>query len=308
VKRASASQREAGKLLAAISLIPILAGAVSAGTLKSETVEAWDQYIQTASARMQQRLTPGASFLWVDESPDRVAKVRNGEITVLPADPHTPMKVPSGLIHDWMGAAFLPNTTLDQVVSVTRDYPHYKEFYPPGVRESKPLSMGPTEDRFWILTENKSILTRTALDGDYKSDLFRLDRQRAYCITQSTRIQEIEDYGTQRQRMLPADEGYGFLWRVLSITRYQERDGGVYVEVEAMVLSRDVPFSLRWIVDPIVRRVSRASLFTTIKQTGDAVRSASLLSHRDSAPAQRSTGVSTTGNKTGVKSQALKPQ
>jgi hypothetical protein len=301
VKRVAASQCVAGNLLAAISLLPILAGAMSAGALKSETAEAWDRYIQTASARMQQRLTSGATFLWVDESPDRLARVRNGEILVSPIDPSTPRKVPSGLIHDWMGVAFVPNTTLDQVVSVTRDYRHYKEFYQPGVLESKALSMSAAEDRFRILAENKSILTRTALDSDYKSDLFRLDPRRAYCVTQSTRIQEIEDYGSQRQRMLPADEGYGFLWRVLSITRYQERDGGVYIEVEAMVLSREIPFSLRWMVDPIVRRVSRNSLFTSITQTRDAVRSTSLLSRRDSAPAQRSTGVP-------VNSHALKPQ
>jgi hypothetical protein len=305
VKRASASQRDAGNLLAAISFLPILAGAMSAGTLKSETVEAWDRYIDTASARMQQRLSQGASFLWVDESPDRLASVKNGDILVSPADPSIPRKVPFGLIHDWMGAAFLPNTTLEQVVSVTRDYPHYKEFYPPGLLESKALSMSPSEDRFWILAENRSILTRTALDSDYKSDLFRLDRQRAYCITQSTRIQEIQDYGSQREHMLPADQGYGFLWRVLSITRYQQRDGGVYMEVEAMALSRDIPFSLRWIIDPVVRRVSRGSLFTSIKQTGDAVRSASLLSHRSIAPAPSDTG---TSHKSDVRSQALKPQ
>lgn len=304
VKRVAASQCVAGNLLAAISLLPILAGAMSAGALKSETAEAWDRYIQTASARMQQRLTSGATFLWVDESPDRLAAVRNGEILVSPNGPSTPRRVPSGLIHDWMGVAFLPNTTIDQVVSVSRDYPHYKQFYPPGVLESKALSMSPSEDRFWILADNKSILTRTALDGDYKSDLFRVDRQRAYCITQSTRIQEIEDYGSQRQRMLPVDEGYGFLWRVLSITRYQERDGGVYMEVEAMALSRDIPFSLRLIIDPIVRRISRGSLFTSIKQTGDAVRSTSLLS-RGPAPAQRSTAASVAGT---VRSQSLKPQ
>jgi hypothetical protein len=308
VKRASASQREAGNLLAAISLIPILAGAVSAGTLKSETVEAWDQYIHTSSARMHQRLTPGAPFLWVDESPDRLARVRNGEILVSPTDRPMPRKVPSGLIHDWMGAAFLPNATLQQVLSVTRDYPRYAEFYRPVLVASKTLAMGTSEDRYSVLLMNKSVVSKTALDGEYRSNIFRLDLRRAYSITQSTRLREIDNYGSHDQRTLPEDEGSGFIWRLFSITRYQERDGGVYIELEAMALSRDVPFSLGWIIDPIVRRVSRASLFTSIKQTGDAVRSTSLLSHRDSAPAQRSTGVSATGDQTGVKSQALKPQ
>ena len=168
--------------------------------------------------------------------------------------------------------------------------------------------MDASEDRYSALLMNKSVFSKTALDGEYRSNIFRLDLQRAYSITESTRLREIDNYGSHDQRTLPEDEGSGFIWRLFSITRYQERDGGVYMEVEAMALSRDVPFSLRWIVEPIVRRISRGSLFTSIKQTGDAVRSTSLLSHRDSAPAQRSTGVSATGDQTGVKSQALKPQ
>jgi hypothetical protein len=52
----------------------------------------------------------------------------------------------------------------------------------------------------------------------------------------------------------------------------EERDGGVYIELEAMVLSRDIPAALRWVVDPIVRRVSRSSLETSLQQTADAVR------------------------------------
>ena len=47
----------------------------------------------------------------------------------------------------------------------------------------------------------------------------------------------------------------------------------MYVEVEAIALSRDIPVSLRWLVDPIVRRISRSSLVTSLQQTGDAVRS-----------------------------------
>ena len=67
----------------------------------------------------------------------------------------------------------------------------------------------------------------------------------------------------------------GLIWRVHSITHFEERDGGVYIEVEAIALSRDIPAVLRWVVDPIVRRVSRASLATSLQQTEAAVRSRS---------------------------------
>ena len=71
--------------------------------------------------------------------------------------------------------------------------------------------------------------------------------------------------------MLREGEGKGLLWRVLSLSRFEERDGGVYIEFEAIALSRDIPASLHWMIEPIVRRVSRNSLITSLKQTGGAV-------------------------------------
>jgi hypothetical protein len=44
------------------------------------------------------------------------------------------------------------------------------------------------------------------------------------------------------------------------------------MEVEVIGLSRDIPASLRWLVEPIVRHVSRASLSTSLQQTENAVR------------------------------------
>jgi hypothetical protein len=70
---------------------------------------------------------------------------------------------------------------------------------------------------------------------------------------------------------LLAGEGSGVIWRLFSIASYRERDGGVYIELEAIALSRDIPASLRWLAEPIVRRVSRASLSTSLRQTENAV-------------------------------------
>jgi hypothetical protein len=46
---------------------------------------------------------------------------------------------------------------------------------------------------------------------------------------------------------------------------------GVYVELEAIALSRDIPAAFRVFVTPIVRRVSRDSLATSLHQTKAAV-------------------------------------
>jgi hypothetical protein len=136
---------------------------------------------------------------------------------------------------------------------------------------SKTLVKSVPEDRFSMVLSNKSLVGRTALEGDYHATYVRLDDHHWYGTSETTRIQEIEKYGTPGQRMLPEDEGTGLIWRVLSVTRFEERDGGVYVELEAVVLSRDVPRALRWAITPIVRRVSKDALTTSLRQTGRAV-------------------------------------
>jgi hypothetical protein len=246
--------------------------AAQATELKHETVKTWQEYIRSANARMQERLRPGIHFLKVDEDPDWISEVRRGEIHVSRGGLQGVTKVPSGLIHDWLGAAFIERTTLNQVLSVVRDYDQYKRFYQPTVADSKTLLTDRLEDRFSMVLVNKSLLVQSALTGDYKCLYVRVNDRRWYSITESTRIQEIENYGTPSQRMLDEGEGKGLMWRLFSITRFEERDGGVYIELEAIALSRDIPVSLRWMVEPIVRRVSKSSLTMSLRQTEDAVR------------------------------------
>ena len=245
---------------------------VRAASLEPATSKAWEEYIESANLRMEQRVAPGKPFLWVDEMPDRLAKVRAGEIVVSPIGPQNPKKVPSGLIHDWIGAAFIPRVTLSDVMVVARDYARYKEVYQPTVVDSKAIATGETKDRYSLLLMNKSLFLKTAFDSDYESSYVQVDDRRGYSVTRTTRVQEIEEYGSPAQRLLHEGEGSGVIWRLFGITRYLERDGGVYVELEVIGLSRDIPASLRWLVEPIVRRVSRGSLSTSLRQTESAVR------------------------------------
>jgi hypothetical protein len=46
----------------------------------------------------------------------------------------------------------------------------------------------------------------------------------------------------------------------------------VFVEVEAIALSRDIPSSVRWMAVPAVNHLSTNSLKTTLQQTRQAVR------------------------------------
>jgi hypothetical protein len=108
---------------------------------------------------------------------------------------------------------------------------------------------------------------------EYETCYFQTDERRWYSITHTTQVQEIRHYGKPNEQELPPNQGSGYVWRLYSIARFEERDGGIYVEVEAIALSRDVPVAVRWVVNPIVRRVSRNSMLISLQQTKEAVRS-----------------------------------
>ena len=255
-----------------IALVTLLSSmAVQAAHLEPVTSQAWEDYVQSATTRMEQRLNPGQSFLWADEQPDRLAKVRAGEIVVSWAGPEIPKKVPSGLIHDWVGAVFIPNVSLNDAVQVLRDYARYKDLYRPSVIESKGIELGDKNDHFSMRLLNRSLLLKTAFDAEYESSSIRVDDHSAYTIARTTRVREIYDYGSSSQHVFDEGEGHGIIWSLFAITRLMERDGGVYVELEAIGLSRDIPASMRWLIEPVVRRISRSSLATSLEQTEKAV-------------------------------------
>jgi hypothetical protein len=263
---------------------------VLAADLKTETLQRWEEYVKTVDARNQERLAPDAPFLSIDEDQEQSAKLRDGQIIIWPASRHMPLKVESGLIHDWMGAAFIPNTTVRGMFPVVRDYENYKEYYHPNVVHSKLISTTDSKDEFSMVLVNKSVVAKTALDSDYKTTFTQVDAHRWYSVSDATRIQEIAEYDTPSEHMLPRDHGTGLIWRLHSITRFEERDGGVYLELEVVALSRDIPAALRWVVDPIVRRVSRSSLTTSLRQTECAVQkhsASALTSNNKSSPAER---------------------
>jgi hypothetical protein len=266
------------KTLTVAVLMISLATRVAAADLKPETLQAWEAYLQAAKARNQKSLADGGSFLSMDAE-----KLRRGEIIVAPAGPKVPLKVPSGLIHDWAGAIFIPDTSIADIMRVVRDYDHYQAVYQPNVVASKPIETGESEDRFAMVIMNKSFFAKSALDSDYRSTFVRIDDEHWFSTTETTRIQEVAEYGAAAQHLLPEDHGTGIIWKLYSFVRYEERDGGVYVELEAIALSRDIPAAVRMFVDPIVRRVSRSSVATSLQQTADAVRASATTASRTPA-------------------------
>ena len=250
----------------------LLTSTANAASLKPETVAAWDDYVATAKAALVQRIRPGGCYLWTFEKADRAAQVRTGQIVVAPAPGPNPKKVPGGLIHHWMGAIFLPGLTIEQVLEVTRDYDRYKDYYQPAVTESKTVARDDANDQFSMRMVNKMFFVTTALDAEYESIHVRLDEHRMYSIARTTHLQEVEDVGQASEHRAPEGQGGGYIWKLFNIARLEQRDGGVYLEMEAIALSRDIPAAARFFVDPIVRRVSHNSILISLEQTEHAVR------------------------------------
>jgi hypothetical protein len=257
--------------LAAVLILIRVHPSGGAATLRDETKAAWDAYLQAANDAMQARLQPGAHFLWLDENSDRAEEIRTKGPYIAPISRDIPKKVPHGLIHDWLGVGFVPNAKIEDILMVVRDFDHYKDMYHPGVLDSASRGTDGMKDLFFMRLANRSVVAKTALDAECEVSYIRVDDQHWYGISNTTHIVELDKFGTPEQHTLPEDEGTGLIWRLSSITRLEERDGGVYAELEAIALSRDIPAAFRVFVTPIVRRVSKDSLATSLHQTKVAI-------------------------------------
>jgi hypothetical protein len=283
------------RAISAVILFLSVPAQSGAAALDTRTLDAWNDYIRQANSRMMERTRSHGQFLWIDEVPDRRLQVHSGQILVAPIGPNHPKRVPSGLIHDWIGAAFLPKVTLEDALAAVKDYSRYKEFYQPLIVDSEPLTREGAEYKFSIVIVNKTLFSRTALHSECRDSYFQIDARRWYSVGYSTSIQEIENYGQAAERELPPGEGSGYIWRLYTFSRFEERDGGVYVEREVIVLSRDIPGALRWLLGPIVEHLSSNSLSTSLLQTREAVLSNTELSQQCGAtrdfPCHRPTAV-----------------
>ncbi|HYL13255.1 MAG TPA: hypothetical protein VEV41_09470 [Terriglobales bacterium] len=238
--------------------------------LKPETVAAFGSYIHESEVAMDQTLHGSGPFLWSDLDSQRAQQVRGGQVAAQFWSGRGPVKVPNGLIHDWIGAAFIPDSRLEDLLALIQDYDRHKSIYKPDVIDSKLLSRHDNDFQIYLRLLKKKIIT-VVLDTDHDVHYRPLGRKRWLCRSYTTRIAEVQNPGTREERVLPPDSGYGFLWRLYSYWRFEERDSGVYVECRAISLTRDVPFGLGWAIEPIIQKLPKESLLSTLEATRQAL-------------------------------------
>jgi hypothetical protein len=241
--------------------------------LKKETRAAFDSYIGASEERMQAELQQG-HFLFVDALPaegrkEAYAQLHAGEILVhqvnTPVEGH-PIEVPGGLIHDWIGVVFIPHVSLAQALAVAQDYDDYQNIYKPDDRRSRLLQRNGDNFKVFLQFYKKSLVA-VVINADFDIRYERLGTDRVVSYSHSTRIAELEDVGQPDERELPVDDGHGYLWRLDSYWRLQEKDGGVYVQQESIGLSRNIPAILAWVVNPLVRSIPSDALKNLLSQT-----------------------------------------
>lgn len=242
--------------------------------LKPETVAAFDAYVLGAERTMDDTTQCSATFLWSEAGTERMKQVRKGEIVSGYSDvkANGPVPVCEGLIHDLVGAVFVPESDVRQAVALVQDYENHKNVYKPDVVDSKLVSRVGDDFQVYLRLLKKKIIT-VVLDSYHDAHYLWLDSNRALCRSHSRQIQEVEYAGTARETKSQPDQGYGFLWRLYSYWRFMEKDGGVFIECRAISLTRDIPTALAWVIKPIVRKLPKESLVHTLQATRDALTS-----------------------------------
>ena len=114
--------------------------------------------------------------------------------------------------------------------------------------------------------KKKKVIT-VVLDTEHDARFSSLDKTRWYSQSRTTKVVDVENAGKPDERTKPAGTGGGYMWNLNSYWRFAERDGGVYVECQAVSLSRGIPWGFGWIIGPIVNDLPKDSLSNTLTAT-----------------------------------------
>ncbi len=241
--------------------------------LNASTLQAFVAYIDEAEAAMQPSLDGTAPFLWSEGNPARKKEVQRGKVLAQLWSGQRPVKVPDGLIHDWIGAIAVPHTVVEQALSLVQDYDNHKYIYKPDVMDSRLISHHGNNFKIYLRLLKKKVIT-VVLDTEHAVHYSRVGDRTWFCSSHTTRVAEVDDAGTPKENVHPPDSGYGFLWRLNSYWSFAEQPNGTTIECRAISLTRDVPFGLGWIIEPIIKNLPRESLVNTLKATRDGLANA----------------------------------
>jgi hypothetical protein len=246
-------------------------------SIRAATVQAFDRYIVNTEAENNASLRQGF-FLWVDglapqDRTSALAKLKNGEVVMRRlsvASDGANLSVPGGLVHDWEGIVFVPGVKLADVLKLVQDYNHHATYYAPDVERSRIESQNGDAFRVFLRFRRHYVVT-VVLNTEHQVNYYHDSELKAHSRSSAVRIAEVDDPGEPKEREQTPGNDDGYLWRMETWWRFQERDGGVYVQNEIVTLTRDIPTGLGWLVGPFITNIPKETLEFTLQATRKAV-------------------------------------
>ena len=226
----------------------------AAAELQRHTSQAYDAYLVQAKRAFLQRIRNQAAV-----------PRRDGVVPAAPGREDGIVDVPDGLVHHWIGTAFIRDVTLRQVVDMSRAHSTYSSIYK-AIIASKLL--GRQGDTFSVLMRLKEGEAGVSAVLDVRSTIQYINEtsRGVYAISDAHEIREVKNPGGRDEYLLPAGRDSGYLWRANTFTYFLEMNDGVYVETETLGLSRRFPPLFGWIIEPIARRLGRRSVETSLRE------------------------------------------
>ena len=250
---------------------------IYAAELRPETVAAFERYVRLTEERMADDIGHD-QFLIVDRAPqpDRdeiYRQLQEGDVYIeevkTQEDGHS-VRFPGGMVHHWAGVIFIHNRTLSEALAVLQDYEHAQDIYKPDIRQSKLIERNGSEADIYLQFFNKSLVT-VVLNANFHVSDTQAGSGRYQIASYSTRIAETKDPSNPDQFELPVGRDHGYMWRLNTYWRIEEKDGGVYLQNESIELSRSIPPLLIWLVRPLTKSIPRNLLVHLLEASRNAV-------------------------------------
>jgi len=249
-----------------------------AAELKQKTTTAFDRYVAATEARFASELRPDGTFLYIDSMNPEARRqayeqLKQGEILVEKLETRgsgVSIDIPEGLLHHWVGLIFIPGATLAKALPIVKDYDRRAELYKPDVSASHTIAHNGDDFKMFLRLHQKRFTT-VDFNTNYAVHWGSVDQSRVYSNSISTRIAEVKDPAKPDGEELPVGTGHGYLWRLNTYWRFEQKDGGVYLQCEALSLTRDIPTGLGWLLKPLVTSIPKQSLNRALGQTRNVV-------------------------------------
>jgi len=229
--------------------------------LEPDTAKAFEAYVKGAEAELNERWRGRAPFLSLDDK-----RLYKGALLIRPARSRNPEEIPDGLIHDWVGAVYIPNTSVSQVLAVLQDFDHHSKIYPEIIRSRLLKREANDISGYWRL-ERKQQFVPAVFDVQQDAHYEEIAPGKWICRAYANDIREVQDAGASKEKDYPLGEGLGLLWRMNAFWSIEAAGNGVLAECRTISLSRSIPSGMGWMIKPFIQNVPRESLTSTLQNT-----------------------------------------